>query len=528
MWFSTRDGYLQRFDAATQTFRGYDVFEHSPPAESKVIQKIVFDKKGSILIGTSTQGIKEFELAKLDYKDVLTYNPDKTTIFVHDILQVNNQETWFATESGIFIWNNTSGKFINLKKRYLDPYSLSDNAIYTLYKDTEGGIWAGTFFGGLNYFPHGYATFQKYFPDYSRNSINGNAVREICEDKSGNIWIGTEDAGLNKLNAKTGLVTHFKPTGSRESISYYNIHGLLAAKDELWIGTHHHGLDIMDINTGKVKKHYKAGSNNLNHNFIVSLLQTRNGEIYLGTGNGICQFNRKNDYFLYPKGVAEGNSVSCLFEDYVGIIWVATQNRGLFYFSPLTGAKGHFQNEPGNENSLTTNSINSIYEDSNRNLWLATEGGGLCRLDAARKQFTRYTTKNGLPSNFIFKVLEDNKKTLWITTSKGLVNFDLAHGTTTVYTKANGLLNDQFNYNSGYKDKQGNLYFGSVQGMIKFNPDEFHRNKFIPPVYITGLQVQNKEIKVAKNSGISKNPSFSQIRLHYSIINHLSALTLQL
>ena len=45
------------------------------------------------------------------------------------------------------------------------------------------------------------------------------------EDNTGNIWIGTEDAGVNKLDAKTGKLTHFEPTGNPESISYYNIHG---------------------------------------------------------------------------------------------------------------------------------------------------------------------------------------------------------------------------------------------------------------------------------------------------------------
>ena len=48
MWFSTTDGYLQQFNASSQTFKRYDVFAHSPRPESKVIQKIVFDKKSSI------------------------------------------------------------------------------------------------------------------------------------------------------------------------------------------------------------------------------------------------------------------------------------------------------------------------------------------------------------------------------------------------------------------------------------------------------------------------------------------------
>jgi signal transduction histidine kinase/ligand-binding sensor domain-containing protein len=504
MWFSTVDGYLQQYNAATQSFKSYSVFSHSPPAESKVIQKIASGNKGTILIGTNNQGIKTFQPDKLDYQDVLTFNPDQTTIFVRDIMQVNDQETWFATESGLFIWNHATGKFLNLKKKNLDPYSLSDNAIYTLYKDTEGGIWAGTFFGGLNYFAKQQAAFQKYFPDYSKNSITGNAVREMCEDNEGNIWIGTEDAGLNKINPKTGVVSHFEPTGKPGSISYYNIHGLLVVNDELWIGTFEHGLDIMDISTGRVKKHYAAdvGNHGLKNNFIVSLLQTRKGDVYVGTAWGLYRYNRKNDRFIYLAEVAEGSFISCLLEDQEGTIWVATHNRGLFSFHPLTGAKGHFRNEPRNQNSLANNSINSLFEDSNDNLWLSTEGGGLCRLDRQRSRFTRYNTKNGLPSNFVFKVQEDSNKNLWITTSQGLVNFDSRTEKMTVYRKSDGLLNDQFNYNSGYKDAEGNMYFGSVQGLIKFNPDVFRRNQYTPPVYITSLQVQNREIDRAQDSAI--------------------------
>ena len=504
MWFSTNDGYLQKFDSTKQTFQTYSVFSHSPPAESKTIQKIVCDNKGGILIGTNNQGIKRFDVAKLAYQDVLMYNADKTTIYVRDILPVNPEETWFATESGIFILHQSTGTFTQIKKKMLDPYSLSDNAVYTLFKDTEGGVWAGSFFGGVNYFPNQFSTFEKYFPDYSKNSISGNAIREICEDKDGNIWIGTEDAGLNKLVPATGAITHFRPTGQRGSISYYNIHGLLAVKDELWIGTFEHGLNIMDIKTGKVKKHFVAGEgdNRLKNNFIVSLMQTRTGEIYVGTAWGLYQYQRKQDRFTELKDMAAGSFISCLLEDGEGTVWVATHSRGLFYFNPLTGKKGHFRTEPGNENSLTNNSINSLFEDHEGYLWLSTEGGGLCRLDKNKKQFRRYSTRNGLPSNFVFKVLEDDNNNLWATTSKGLVRLNVSRNQMVLYTKANGLLNDQFNYNSGYKDKEGNFYFGSVQGMIKFNPDAFRPNQHIPPVYITGLQVQNKEADVTQDSSI--------------------------
>ena len=504
MWFSSSNGYLLKYNAALQIFHRFNVFEHSLPAASNWIEKILADQKGSIFIGTPGQGIKQFNMATLQYKDVLSYNTDKTAVYVRDILQVNPNELWFATESGIFIFDKATGKFTNLKKKFLDPYSISDNAVYTLHQDSEGGIWAGTYFGGINYFPKQYFSFQKYFPDYTKNSISGNAVREITEDHAGNIWIGTEDAGINKLNPKTKEITRFEPTGAVSSIANSNIHGLLVVQNDLWIGTFEHGLDIMDIKTGKVKKHYRAGPgvNDLKSNFIVSLLQTKTGDIYLGTSNGLFKYIAGNDNFASPPEVPEGGFISCIMEDHESTIWIGTHSRGIFYFNPKTGEKGNYHNEPDNKNSLTSNILNAIYQDSEKNLWFATEGGGLCQLTQDRKQFKRITTKNGLPSNFVFKVLEDNNKTLWITTSKGLVNLNIKQGVTRVYKKANGLLNDQFNYNSGYKDAQGRLYFGSVQGMITFKPDAFYQSTFVPGIYITDFQIPNKELGLARDTTI--------------------------
>jgi ligand-binding sensor domain-containing protein len=107
------------------------------------------------------------------------YDADKTEVFVRDFVQHSADEYWIASESGIFIYNRNTGKLVNLKKMYSDPYSLSDNAVYTLCKDKEGGIWAGTYFGGINYYAKQYTNFKKYFPQYGLNSISGNAVREI-------------------------------------------------------------------------------------------------------------------------------------------------------------------------------------------------------------------------------------------------------------------------------------------------------------------------------------------------------------
>jgi len=287
VWVSTAGGLLEKYDAAKDSFTVYDVFAKTPAISSKWIERIYYTSHNTIFIGTSIHGVKVFDIDSKQYRDILTYNADRTAIFVRDFIQTDTDEYWIATESGIFIYNMKNDSFINLKKQYNDPYSISDNAVYTLCKDREGGIWAGTFFGGMNYFPKQYTAFKKYFPDYSKNSLSGNAVREICKDMYGNFWIGTEDAGLNKFDPSTGIFTHYKPTGAKTDIAYYNIHGLLADKDKLWIGTFEHGLDIMDIKTGKIIKHYSAGDHsNLISNFVITIYKTREGEIFIGTWEG--------------------------------------------------------------------------------------------------------------------------------------------------------------------------------------------------------------------------------------------------
>ncbi|MBO9203250.1 MULTISPECIES: ligand-binding sensor domain-containing protein [Niastella] len=501
IWIGSTDGRLKRFDTVTQTFAGPDVFAHSPQMPTCFVKKIYPAGKDAIFIGTTCQGIKLYNIATGSYTDLLIYSADKTTIYVRDIIQYTDNEYWFATESGIFIYNLKTREFTNLKKQFSDPYSLSDNAVYTLCKDREGGVWAGTYFGGVNYYPQPYTPFTKYFPDCTNKTISGSAVREICEDPDGNIWIGTEDAGLNKLDPRTETFTHYKPTGTPTGIAYHNIHGLLVLGNEVWVGTLDHGLDIIDRKTGQVVKHYGSNvhDNTFRNNFIVTMLQTRRGEIYVGSGGGLYQYHKATKAFEWLHETEYGEFISCLTEDHAGIIWTGTHNQGVLYYDPLTHHWGRLRNNPNDTNSLSINDINAIGEDSHHNIWIATEGGGLCKLDAQRQRFTRYTLQNGLPSNFVFKIVEDDHQQLWITTSKGLVKLDPVSQTMTVYTKANGLLYDQFNYNSGYKDPSGKLYFGSIKGMIAFRPETFTASSLAPPVYITGFQVHNKELLIEKD-----------------------------
>jgi signal transduction histidine kinase len=228
----------------------------------------------------------------------------------------------------------------------------------------------------------------------------------------------------------------------------------------------------------------------------------------VGTTAGVFRYQKEKDIFL-PVPNLDGYTYNIL-EDHAGVLWSATIADGVKFFNPATNEAGGFTHNKTNRNCLSNNMVNALFEDHAHNIWVATEGGGVCRLSKDRKNIHCYNTENGLPSNFVFKVLEDDQQQLWITTSKGLVLLNPRNSGITVYTSANGLLNDQFNYSSGFKDVSGRLFFGSVKGMISFKPGRVMENKFRPPVYFTGFQVNNAELPILEEGTLPQSMIYTK------------------
>lgn len=500
VWIATSTGVIKRYNDSQNSFTDFDI-SSSFKNPINAIQDIYPVSDTSLLIGTMYNALllntNQKKLTNLLKECSVTKD-----IQIHKIIQQSTGEYWLGTETGLYIIDVVAKKAILIQKERDNPYSLTDNVIYTLYKDKESSIWLGTFFGGINYYSVEYNQFQRYFPHKGMNNLSGNLVHEICSDKNGNIWVGTEDAGLNKLDPRTGTVKQFTPNG-KGSISYRNIHGLLAYENELWIGTYEHGLDVMDLKTEKIVRHYEAntGPGSLKGNFIVTLYKTKSNEILIGTWNGLMKYNKQTDTFIADSFFTM--QIQSIHEDNEGTVWVASYGSGVYYQNKRTGEHGNFPFMATNQNSLSNNYVNSLYQDSNGNLWFCTEGG-LSSYNKQKKQFKRYTVNDGLPDNQVFRILEDDQKNFWLSTAKGLVSFNPFFKNIKVYTTANGLISNQLNYNSSFKTGNGILFFGTVKGMISFNPNQFIKNAYIPPVYITGIQFNNQEIAVNEKHPLPK------------------------
>jgi ligand-binding sensor domain-containing protein len=292
-----------------------------------------------LIVASDKAGLRQFEpntgrITNLFEKDDIWNNILLRTTYLFD-----EEEIWIGSESGIYIYNLKTGYIANLQMVRTDPFSLSNNAIRVITKDREGGVWIGTFYGGVNYLPQENKSFEKFYPTGLSGALNGNVVREIHADSYGNIWIGTEDAGLIKLDHQTGLFSSFTDGYNHAQIESRNIQGLLVDDDDLWIGTYDNGIYILNIPSERIKHHFefKDETSGIKTNSFITFLKSTDGTIYAGSVIGLYQFYRETSSFRFLDDVAAGTFIHALFEDNKRNIWIGTYGRGLFKYDRSSG-----------------------------------------------------------------------------------------------------------------------------------------------------------------------------------------------
>ena len=426
--------------------------------------------------------------------------------YVRSLIIRDNDELWVGGESGLHIIDTRDGSV----RRHIatpdqdEPYSLADNAIYSLFKDREQGMWIGSYFGGLNYLPYPYTLFEKYYP-HGGMSFLGRRVREFCQDDNGTIWIGTEDKGLFRMDPESGQVRPWQGPARHK-----NVHGLFADGDWLWVGTFSEGLSRINLKTGKVV-HYAKGDRGFPENNAFSILRTSSGDLIIAMTVGAVVYDDRTDTFrAIPE--LDGTFVYQVLETSDGDLWFATYADGLYRFEVSQGRWTRYKTSenPGDTGCVSSDNITSIFEDSSHRLWVTTLGGGFCLFHPEDETFTRFSSDDGFPGSVFYKVIEDKDKNLWITSENGLIRFRPETGEKQLYTTANGLLSDQFNFQSGFRSKSGKIYIGSINGFIAFDPSSFRKNEYVPPITFTDFYLFGELMKPgAEDSPLKSNITFA-------------------
>ena len=438
----------------------------------------------TLLVGTVSGGVLSFNIRTHAFEPVKGLGGQEAR-YVHDICRDGRSRIWVGTENGLHIWSG--GEPLHLHHVPGDPYSISDNAVYAVLQDREGGMWIGSYFGGVNYYSEYSSQFDKYFPIPGKDGLMGKNISEFCENGDGRIWVGTEDAGLHLFNpADESFSSGFVPAR--------NIHALCMLDGKLWVGSWSAGLFVLDPSSGRFRTYVSSEAEGALHdNSVYSIYRDDQGLTWIGTEHGLYLYHPVSDSFEQVNTKDLDAQINSIRQDFSGRLWFATLGKGLFSYDkdadrwihhPLDGSAGSIM-------------MTCILEDRNHDLWFGTEGSGLFFYNHQTGLFERHLTEeDGLPNSVIYKLVEDGGGAVWGTTNHGIFRIDPASFSIRIYRSRDGLLSDQFNYKSGMLARDGTAYFGGVKGFISFRPSELQELSTTSNLVFNQFLVFNEDVSV--------------------------------
>lgn len=499
---------VARLDKAQNKFEPFSL-QYETEGQNSSSLAILEDSSHTLWLGTWDCGLQKID--KYTGKVTTYLHPvnGKGTKHIHTLMEYAPNQLLIGSDDGLLLFNTITGEHQLFTENETDPNSLSNRFVYPIVKDKEGGVWIGTYYGGVNYIPANTGQFESFAHSRYSNSVNGTVISGFCEDTRGNIWIASDDGGLNCYSPKDRQFVHYMPNESRNCLSYHNVHALCMDDDNLWIGTYTGGVNVLNTKTGifKVYSTYQNDPTTLDGSSSYSIFKDRKNRMWVASMAGINLYDRKEDNFIRVKTL--GALTIDMDEDKEGNIWFSTQGKGLFKYNPEKQVWKNYMHSD-NSGALSNNHVNCTRIDSNGDMWVGTMTG-LCKYDASKNRFELIPLD--IPSQNICSIIED-QRILWLTTTRGLVRYVPGEGCQ-VFTKSDGLQSEQFLPNASLKASDGRIYIGSVNGFNAFYPYQIKTNKVIPPVVITGLEVFNKEIKIGDDILPRALNQLKQLELSY-------------
>lgn len=460
----------------------------------------------TLLVGSVDYGVLKFHLRNKSFTNVDGMGAGDVN-FVHDILVASDGRVWVGAENGVHISDPSGITRLVHTADISNP--ISDNAVFCLTEDIDGGVWIGTYFGGVNYYSPYSSLFQRFVPVPGENRLRGKNISEFCLAGDGSIWIGTEDAGLHRFYPDEGrFESGFLPAG--------NIHALKIIDNKLWVGSYGQGLFVLSQN-GRNYRRYSLDSEGggPGGNSAYSIFKDLSGTIWIGTERGLFQYNASADRFYRVAEDLIYSHVNDILQDFSGRLWFATMGQGVFRLDPETGIWLSL----GDMDPY----ISCMLEDSAHDIWLGTEDSGIIYYNhKTGESERRWTEEDGLPNNMIYMLLEDNSGGIWGSTNHGLFHLTPNRDRVIRFDHRSGLTGDQFNFKSGMKAPDGTLYFGGVKGFVSFRPESFNYPPRPSKIVFSRFNIYNSEVKRWPKDAIVLRPDQKMFSIGFADLDYSS------
>ena len=499
-WVATYQG-LYRFEPSSGRFTLLPVRGVSA-ANQPAVMGFYLDKQQVLWMTTATAG---YGLFRLDLRrqswQLEPYNPGgqiNPYTFLNTIHKDAAGSIWLATTSGLQRIDPIRNQVYTYHPDLNLPKGISSNTAQAVYHDRAGTLWVGTD-NGID--RQGVITkpFRNYQVRVNKGTANlaENKIIALLPTENGQFWLSNGLTVYRPLNNRSALIPP-RLLGSTSNSRNYTQALVSDGAGGVWLGTWE-GLYHFNSATGRYEKY----PSEMPAEYIS---RAPDSTLWIGghvsPASGIASFNartRQYHYYKYrpndPKSLPD-TYIHGLMASHTGDVWILFRKQGLGRLNPKTGRFVHYKAGPGNR--LNSNEILTIHEDEAGTIWVGTQQGGINRFDARTGLFSALTTENGLVSNTVLGITSDRAGQIWLSTDKGISRLNPKTNAIRNYQTINGLASNDFLRNA-VAHRGNQLFFGSLNGVVYFNPDSIRDDTRPFPVYITALTVLDKPRSLTGN-----------------------------
>lgn len=465
------------------------------------------DTNGNIWLGTNN-GLALFNAANENFITFKNNKNDKYATLCSRILsirQLNDNKLWIASElNGIAILDLKQSMFLSpeqISLEYIqegdDSRSLSNASARCIFQDSFDNIWIGTWGGGINFIsskPPLFTTLSySPIPD-NENSLNNKVASSLCIDKQGRVWIGTDGGGINVFEGEKRIAIYKKE--SEDIPSNFILTSLQDSRGNLWFGSYQGGISFYDNRNKRFRSISLMGQSNLD---VRTIYEDSQHNIWVGYSGGIVVLNPQTmeiiQHYNTENSELHSDFIRSIVQDEKGRFWIGTFGDGLGIYTPnLQQIKKLTQRD-----GFCSNTINQIIQDKQKRMWVGTGEGLVCFPSIDELNYKIFQRKDGLVNTNICAITEDRKGNIWFSNNKGISCYVTSKDCFYNYGHADDVPAGSFSSGCVTQNKNGLIYFGSINGVCCFNPDIIMNEQPAPSAVITEMKILGRLSNLENN-----------------------------
>lgn len=406
---------------------------------------------------------------------------------------------WVATRTGVLRIGD--GRVDQIGK----TNGLLSDMVLRVMVDREGDVWFGTENGASKHAPGPFRTYT------AAEGLPSPFVRDMEIDRQGRLWAGTR----NGVAIREGERFRVLPLPGIPDPRIYDI--VREPNAGMLIATRRGLVWYREGNPPRVYGE-KEG---LPGEAAYCLLPDSAG-VWVGTERGLARWESGRLTTVGPAEITKP-----------GVISMARDRRGRVWLGRIAGGVAILDGDSvtviGPEQGASDQTIWDLDLDAQGRMWAATNGDGALRIDE-RGGVRRFTMRDGLASNFIWQVLGDSKGRVWLFGNQGIDRF--AGDTLNHFGRGDGLIDLEGTASAAFEDNEGNLWFGTGVGLLRYSEGPGLVKAIAPPIFIEEATLDDKPIAPVAKDGIARldrgtvrlsfsSPTFrdeSAVRFRYRLV----------